>query len=56
MSSSHSDNRNPTGIELTQEQRDESFRTGYRHNLPLLWAEFKKRNAAAGRPEFDRIK
>ena len=117
MSSSHSDNRNPTGIELTQEQRDQSFRTrywshairygiqyyvagrfaaasgftpvlanllhhavelflkacfayddpverirqygsgktGYRHNLPLLWVEFKKRNAAAVRPEFDRI-
>ena len=110
-------NRNPTGIELTQEQRDQVFRegywshairygiqyyvagrfaaasgftpvlanllhhavelflkaclahddpierirqyrngrTGYRHNLPLLWKEFKKRNPAVARPEFDPI-
>jgi hypothetical protein len=117
MSSPHPDNRNPTGIELTQEQRDRSFqesywshairygiqyyvagrfaaasaftpvlanllhhavelllkaclayddpverirkygssKDGYGHNLPLLWKEFKSRNAIAARPEFDRI-
>ena len=116
MTESH-DNRNPIGITLTQEQRDQSFRegywnhairygiqyyvagrfaaasgftpvlanllhhavelflkaclayddpverireygnrkTGYRHNLPLLWKEFKKRNPAVIRPEFDAI-
>lgn len=117
MPSPNFDVRNPTGIELSQEQQDQVFRTGYwehavrygtqyyvagrfaaasgftpvlanllhhavelflkaclafddpadrirqygssktgyRHNLPLLWAEFKKRNAAAVRPEFERI-
>jgi hypothetical protein len=28
---------------------------GYRHNLPLLWAEFRKRNPSLDHPEFDRI-
>ena len=111
------DNRNPTGIELTQEQRDQSFRegywshairygiqyyvagrfaaasgftpvlanllhhavelflkaclahddpierirqygsskTGYRHNLPLLWKEFQTRNPVVARADFDPI-
>ena len=111
------DDRNPTGIELSHEQRDQHFRegywshairygiqyyvagrfaaasgftpvlanllhhavelflkaclayddpverirqygnsrTGYRHNLPLLWKEFKKRNLAVVQPEFDPI-
>lgn len=30
-------------------------KTGYRHNLPRLWVEFKKRNTAVVRPEFDRL-
>lgn len=117
MSSSHPDNCNSTSIELSREQRDQSFRenywshairygiqyyvagrfaaasaftpvlanllhhavelflkaclahedsvelirkygtfnTGYGHDLPRLWTEFKKRNATAARPEFDRI-
>ena len=107
---------NPTGIEFTQEQRDESFRDaywtsavrfglqyyvagrfattggfvpvsanllhhaielllkaclarddsvdtirnygqrgGYRHNLQLLWAEFKRRNASKGHEDFDAV-
>ena len=110
-------NRNPTGIKLTHEQRDRSFRerywshairygiqyyvtgrfaaasgftpvlanllhhavelflkaclacddpierirqygsskTGYRHNLPLLWKEFKNRHPTVARAEFDPI-
>ena len=117
MPSQHTDERNPSGIELTQEQRDEFFRSsywdhairygiqyyvagrfaaasgftpvlanllhhavelflkaclayndpvdrireygsakrGYRHNLPLLWSEFKKRTPGQLAPEFDRI-
>lgn len=30
-------------------------KNGYRHDLPRLWQEFKKRNAVALQPEFDRI-
>ena len=117
MSSHHFDERNPTGIELSQEQHDDFFRRsywdhairygiqyyvagrfaaasgftpvlanllhhavelflkaclayddpvdrireygsvkrGYRHNLPLLWEDFKKRSSAQLASEFDRI-
>jgi hypothetical protein len=40
---------------VAQIRRYGNSRNGYRHNLPLLWSEFKRRNLAVTRPGFDQI-